>query len=241
MDKVKYLSRVNVLKSLDRKTLSKLEAATPMNAAAKGTLIADPHSSRPVMYMVKSGKVRLYRLYDGGKELTVDILGTGDMFGELGAFTTGADNVYAETLEDSVICIWDRARFERWVYQCPEIAIRFIEMMARRLREVEELMQHMAYGSARKRLLFLLWKLCGKFGEPEPGAQGRGSEWIELKVRLTHEELAYMMGSVRETVTSLMRTLTDEGIVGKKEPRAYVKVHGEKLRQALEICEDAKR
>ncbi|MGY6211288.1 Crp/Fnr family transcriptional regulator [Cytobacillus firmus] len=96
MDKMKYLSRIQIFKDLELEELKKYEPVTPMKVVEKGTVISSPHMDQKLLYLIKSGKVRLYRITESGKELTVDILETGHVFGEIGTFTTGSENLYAE-------------------------------------------------------------------------------------------------------------------------------------------------
>lgn len=218
--------------------LAQIEPHAPINPVPKGTLVASPHRERKLLYLVKSGSVRLYKLSDGGKELTLDVLGMGHLFGEVGSFTTGATDLFAETLEDSVICTIDRAQLEQLMSRWPKLALKFIEMVAIRLKEVEEMLEHIAYGSVRKRILYLLHKLSRKFGVAVPEGEGLRGEpgWIQLKVKLTHQELASMMGSIRETVTDLLNELSGEGIVYKGGPRRPLCIQPERLIKALEDC-----
>ncbi|WP_079912149.1 Crp/Fnr family transcriptional regulator [Paenibacillus sp. 32352] len=235
MDKVKYLSRIHWLSGLDRGELELLEPAAPLNKIKKGTVILSPLMEQKRLFLIKSGTVRLYRLSDSGKELTMDILGTGHLFGEAGAFTTGSPHLFAQTLEDSVICTMDKAQFDQVVRERPQLALRFIEIVSERLKEVEELLEQMAYGSVRKRLLYLLDKLLHKFGiEPEDPDRQHG--WMQLDVSLTHQELASMMGSIRETVTQLLNELAMEGIVRKAGPRKPLQIQPERLKSALTCC-----
>lgn len=92
--------------------MSVLEPVTPINRVPKGTIIASPYKEEKRLFLVKSGTVRLYRLAESGKELTVDILGEGHLFGEIGSFTTGSETLYAKTMEDSVICSIGKEQFE---------------------------------------------------------------------------------------------------------------------------------
>ncbi|WP_347815348.1 MULTISPECIES: Crp/Fnr family transcriptional regulator [Bacillaceae] len=97
MDKIKYLSRIQLLGDLELEELKKYEPVIPMKVVKKGTIISSPHMDQKILYLIKSGKVRLYRLTESGKEFTVDILETGHLFGDIGTFTTGSENLYAET------------------------------------------------------------------------------------------------------------------------------------------------
>ncbi|WP_442950965.1 Crp/Fnr family transcriptional regulator [Paenibacillus sp. GSMTC-2017] len=185
---------------------------------------------------MKSGAVRLYTTTAEGKELTLDILAAGHLFGEIGSLVTDS-NIYAVTLEDSVICTMEYEQFKLILRQNPEIAIAFIELMSKRVQEVEQFLEHMAYSSVRKRLLFLLYKLSEKFGEPPMGeaAAREKSEWVQLNIELTHQELASMTGNIRETITETLNVLTAEGILEKSGPRKPLLINTARLKGALEV------
>ncbi|MBD0382200.1 Crp/Fnr family transcriptional regulator [Paenibacillus sedimenti] len=236
MDKAKYLSRIDLFQGMTMEELKRLEPVTPMNIIKKGSVIASPHMDQKLLYLVKSGTVRLYKLTEDGKELTLDVLGAGHLFGEIGSFTTGSDNTYAETLEDSVICTIDNEQFKDLIRERPVMALKFIEIVSSRLREVQEMLEHLAYGSVRKRLLFLLYKLSQKFGVRSPIAEGGKGDavWLDLNVKLTHEELASMLGSIRETVTHLINEFAAEGIVKKSGSRRSLSIQPESLKTALQ-------
>lgn len=231
MDKLKYLSRIQIFEDLDLEELKKYEPATPMKVVEKGTVFCSPHMDQKVLFLVKSGKVRLYRLTESGKELTVDILETGHVFGEIGTFTTGSENLYAEAWEDSVICRIDRVQFEKIIHENPSISLKLLEIISSPLKEVKELLEYMAYSSMRKRLLFLLNKLTEKFGDKLSSSSAE--EWVALDIYITHQELASMMGSIRETVTALLNQFNAEGIVRKSGMRGTMEVHRIRLKCAL--------
>jgi len=238
MDKLTFLSRIHLFRDLDMEELNKLAPITPMNRVPKGTLLTSPHMEEKRLFLVKSGAVRLYRLGEDGKELTVDLLGTGHIFGEIGSFAAGGGGLYAETAEESIICSTGKEQFERIITEQPQLALKWIEALSSRLKEVEELLEVMAYGSVRKRLLFLLHKLSVKFEAGPVAIKSVELEagWIELPFHLTHWQLATMMGSIRETVTELMSGLVSEGLVMKTGARKPMRLHPERLAEALRRC-----
>lgn len=93
-------------------------------------------------------------------------------------------------------------------------------------------MEQMASGTVRSKLLFLLHRLSEKFGEPL--YDDTPTEWIQLGVKVTHKELANMIGSIRETVTEGLNHFISEGIINKTNTRGYFLVHCERLKEALE-------
>lgn len=233
MNKLKYLSRMNLFQGISTVELERIGTDIPIAPIAKGKLVASSHGSQGVMYLVKSGAVRLYTLTEGGKEFTVDVLTDGDMFGDTGSFTMES-GIFAVTLEDSIICKWDYERFTQVILVKPELAIKYIEMISVRLREVEELLEHMAYSTVKQRLLFLLYKLSLKFGvdlgiEDSEGEAG----WVKLDVDVTQQELASMAGSIRETVTELLSQFAAEGIIRKTGYRKPMWIQTERLLESL--------
>jgi len=239
LDKIKYLSRIDLFKGLDPEYLESLGPVTPAHIMKRKTIVASPQSPQKCLFLVKSGMVRLYRVTKGGKELTIDILGEGHIFGEAGSFTTGAENVFAETLEDSYICKINKHQFESIITAHPELGLKFIELVAFRLKEVEEMLELMAYGSVRKRLLYLLDRVCQKYGEPTSVHEKQEADqtWVRLGIQLTHQELESMAGSIRETVTEHLRNFVFEGMINKASFRNRLLVCPDRIKKALEDCD----
>ncbi|MEW9670122.1 Crp/Fnr family transcriptional regulator [Ammoniphilus sp. 3BR4] len=201
-------------------------------------MVSSPHTPQKCLFLVKSGMVRLFRISKGGKELTVDILGEGHIFGEIGSFTTGSVNMFAETLEDSYICTINKFQFESIITAHPELGLKFIELVALRLKEVEEMLELMAYGSVRKRLLYLLYNVCQKFGKQQSihAKQESGQSWVQLEIKLTHQELASMAGTIRETVSDHLKDFVSEGMISKASMRNPLSVRPDRVLKALEDC-----
>ncbi|WP_134702348.1 Crp/Fnr family transcriptional regulator [Ammoniphilus sp. YIM 78166] len=234
MDKIKYLSRINLFQDLDIRELQQMESIAPITVTKKGTLITAPNKSQKRVYLIKSGKVRMYTISNNGKELTIDVLGVGHIFGEISLFAPGSHLIYAKAIEDSVICSIDRVQFEQIIMEKPDIALKIIKILSTRLKEMEEMMEQMAYGSVRNKLLFLLNRLSEKFGQPLSEHAGVEPEWIQLGVKVTHQELASMMGSIRETVTELFNELISEGVVNRTSTRGFFIIHRQRLKETIE-------
>ncbi|AZV42885.1 Crp/Fnr family transcriptional regulator [Peribacillus asahii] len=234
MDKIKYLSRINLFHDLDIEELQQMESIAPITVTKKGTLITSPNKSQKRLYLIKWGKVRMYTISNNGKELTIDVLGSGHIFGEISLFAPGSHLIYTKAIEDSVICSIDKVQFEQIIMEKPDIALKIIKILSTRLKEMEEMMEQMAYGSVRNKLLFLLNRLSEKFGEPLNEHAGGETEWIQLGVKVTHQELASMMGSIRETVTELLNELISEGVVNRTSTRGFFIIHLKRLKETIE-------
>lgn len=224
MDKLWYLSQINIMEELPEADLQEIARIAPMNRTPKRTILFTPDTPPQGLYLLKKGKVRLYKLNPGGKQFTLAILGDGNIFGEVEAFSTGSSNIYAETLEDTLICLLSRADFESLVQERPQLALKMIRVLSERLNEAEEMLASLAYGSVKKRLLHLLSKLGQNFGE----AHG---EYIRVNVPLTHQDMAAMIGATRETVSATMAELVRQGVIRKSRFRRRISIHPAKIRE----------
>jgi CRP-like cAMP-binding protein len=129
-----------------------------------------------------------------------------------------------------MICLLTKSDFEQFMKEKPGIALKMIQVLTERLRETEEMLENMTFGSIRKRLLYQLWKLSHNFGTSE-------GELIRINVGLSHQDLANMIGTFRETVSTTLSQLTHEGIVIKSRFRKTIKIHPDKVREELEAEE----
>lgn len=205
-DKLWYLSQINVLEALPKPSLEEIERLAPMHTAPKGKLILSPENRPDILYLLKRGRVRLYKVGPNGKQFTLGILGGGNIFGEIEAFSAVTRDVYAEAMDDTLICALRRSDLEQILAAQPQLALKMLQALGERLREAEDFLQMLATSDVRSRLLYLLSKLAEQFGVV------RGN-MVHLDLDLTHQELANMIGSTRETVTATLSALSREGVV----------------------------
>lgn len=227
MDKLGYLSRINIMEVLPREALMEVEKMAPMNLARKGATIMEPGANPGLLYLLKEGRVRIYKTNAEGKQFTMALLGPGNIFGEVGnTFSTGTHNAYAEALEDTVLCLLRKPDIDRLMQQHPQLALRVVEVLSTRLKQAQELMGYLAMGDVRSRLLYLLLQLTAEFGADDDGP------WTLVSADLAHQDLASMIGTTRETVSANLSALSRNGLVrtGRKE----LWVHTDKVKAELE-------
>lgn len=229
MDKLWYLSRISLFESLSTEDLKQIDQMAPMmhfNKLPKNTIIQRPDLAIEGLFIVKEGKVRLYKLNDEGKQFTLGILGSGNMFGEVHFISLGTKGVYIETVEETLICSLTKNQFENFLLKRPMLAIKLLQVLSKRLQEQEELLEIIALGNLKDQVLFLLIKLADQFGiAAEDGM-------IKIDMPLTHQELANMLGATRESVTIVLNDLVKENIVitGRKSILLRENIVTEKLK-----------
>jgi CRP-like cAMP-binding protein len=226
MNKLWYLSQINIMNELPIEDLKEIDRLASMFKTPMGTIISSPDHPHQSLYLLKKGKVRLYKLNREGKEFTLGILGDGNIFGEVESFSTGTGDTYVQAMEDSLICVLNKNDFEEFMKTRPRLALKMIEVLTNRLREAEEMLENLAYGSVKKRLLYLLSKLGQNFGTWE-------GDYLTLNIRLSHQDLATMIGATRETVSATMSELSRQGIITRNRGRRSIRMNPEKVNRAL--------
>lgn len=143
------------------------------------------------LYYVESGKVKVFKTSDDGRELIVKVAQTGDFLGFLALFKEDAYPESASALEDCSIKLVPKQDFAALVFGNRDVNSRFIKMLASHIAEREQQLIDLAYNSVRKRVATTLSQLCEQSGPV---------------INLLREDLAALAGTAKET---LIRTLTD--------------------------------
>ena len=159
-----------------------------------------------------------------GKQFTVDVLTGGNIFGETSTLSLTDDQVYAEAMTDTYLCIIGRNDFEGFIEKNPKIALKFINILSNRLKEVYSLSEKIALSDVKYRLMYLLLKLSEKSGN-------RKNDWQTIDMKLTHADIATMIGSTRETTSAIFSQLKKDGLIKKS---LKFSINAQKIEQLLE-------
>lgn len=206
MNKLWYLSQIHLLDMLPMEDLMEIDRMASMSSIRKHTLIQSPESFREGIYFIKQGALRLYKITPEGKQFTLGILGKGNVFGEIDSFSLGTRDIFIETIEDTLLCSLDKEQFERFLADRPQFILKLLKVLSERLKERDEMLEKLALGSVRDRILHLLVKLSEQFGVKE-------GDYYKIDLPLTHQELANMIGATRESVTVVLKELAKEKVV----------------------------
>jgi CRP-like cAMP-binding protein len=178
-----------------------------MVTARRGQLVYMPGETNEALFLLKAGRVRIYRLSADGKKLVLTELAPETFFGDMPLAGQQMYGAFAEAVEDCTLCVLGQADLERLIQTRPKVAIRLLEVIGRRLVEAEAIIEEFAFKGVQARLASLLLRL-------------RAEEGDELLGR-THQDLAEMIGTYRETVTQTLDELRRRGYVelGRKRIR----------------------
>ena len=166
------------------------------------------------LYYIETGKIKVYKTSDGGKELITSLLSPGDFFGHIPLIENAVYEEFAETLEESSIRVIPRKEFEHLLTHNQEVALKVIKLLANNISEKEQQMVALAYHSLRKRVADALLTLKKKYAKESDGEH--------FSISISREDLANIAGTATE---SLIRTLSDfksEKLIEIKEGKIVI-------------------
>lgn len=156
------------------------------------------------VYLIESGWVKIYRLSADGRRVTVgSIRSPGEMMALAETLLGVERTCFAGAISDVTMVVMTKTKFEELMAQHPFLAIKVAKLLGARMREAEAIIQEMVCWQAPGRLALMLMKMGEKMGEHTKNG-------IKINLHLTHEEIASMVGTSRQTVTSLLNTFKQE-------------------------------
>ena len=182
----------------------------------KGQIIFSEGDTADRIYLIEKGFVKIYRITPDGRRVTVGSMRTsGQLMGLAETLYHGERTCFAGAINDSTLVVVRKACFERLLLQYPSMAIKVATTLGVRMREAEEIIQEMVCWQVPGRLAMLLLKMSERAGvETDVGTK--------ITLRLTHEEIACMIGTSRQTVTSLLNTFKQENSIAIEEKEVIV-------------------
>src|SRR5210317_142157 len=135
--KLHYLSNIDIFQDLSEIELAEMDRQITMTSSDPGKIFYMPEDSGEVLFLLKKGRVQLYRISPNGKKLVVSTLGPGTIFGEMSLVGQGMHNTFAESVDECLLCVMSRADVERLMRDKPKVAFRFVEALGDRLSTLE--------------------------------------------------------------------------------------------------------
>ncbi|HMO58983.1 MAG TPA: Crp/Fnr family transcriptional regulator [Roseiflexaceae bacterium] len=207
-DKVHYLRDIDIFRDLDQREVELLGERTPMQRVPTGTVFFSPEQAAEVLFILKEGQVRLYHLSLDGKALTTAILEPGTIFGEMALLGQRLHQSYAEALSPCLLCLMSREDVKRMLLSDPRIATRIAEILGQRLISAEQRLSDFAFKNLPQRMASLLLQMA----RPPRSRRFRPTGSFP-EVHFTHEALAEMIGTYRETATKILNEFRAQGLI----------------------------
>ncbi len=202
-----FLARHDLLGHLTPEELDRLLAPARVERFDEGRVLfrkGDPGDS---LYVVLAGRISIGTTSEDGKEVVLNVLGRGEVFGEIALLDGKARTANATAMAESHLLVLDRSDFMPFLESHPEVAARLIAVLCERVRWVSESYEDALFMGLPARLAKRLLLLAESYGEPA------GATATRIEFPLSQQELAKMAGVSRESVNKLLRVWQSEGLI----------------------------
>ncbi|MEL6636375.1 MAG: Crp/Fnr family transcriptional regulator [Bacteroidota bacterium] len=211
-----YLENVDLKMMMSPQKMMEAQEKLLHRHFKKGENIYLPQDLADKVYFVQTGRVKIGNYSDQGKEITKTILGEGEIFGELGLIGTEKHRDFAVALEDVTLCIMTVEEMKAMMKQYSGLSLFFMKMMGARVLEMEQRLESMVFKDSRTRIIEYLLYLVEKKG------QRVGYEMLVRRF-LTHQEIANLTATSRQTVTTVLNDLRSRNIITFNRRRLLVR------------------
>jgi CRP-like cAMP-binding protein len=219
-----HLQNVDWQEELSPEERDQLRAASVRRQYEAGEIVFTPVPNPESLYLLEEGLVRIYRLSEAGLETTLGYVRPGEVFGELAVFGDYPRESFAQAVEPAAAWKIPRRAFKTFVSSRPGLGFAISKQIGARLKRIESRVEHLVFRDVHTRVMLILCELAETFGTQH--ADGS----VEIEVPITQSELATLVGSTRQSVNVCLGTLTEQGILRKKE-RHLVVTKPEELRR----------
>lgn len=196
------VSLVPIFNHLEDKQMEEIMRVTKSASYKKGEIIYRDGDKSDSLYIVSSGKIRIYRLSESGKEQLVRILTPGDFTGELALFRESIHTSYAEAMRDTDVCMITRYELQEFLIKFPSISLRILSEFSDRLDKSETQTTRFATEKVETRLAFFLAE-CLENQE----------ESMKIKLPMSRKDLASYLGTTPETISRKLGELEEQGYI----------------------------
>jgi CRP/FNR family transcriptional regulator, cyclic AMP receptor protein len=206
----------DIFSDLKPEQRARVERAITWADYPSGKIFFAPEESGDRLYLLRRGRVRIYKLSPEGRALTLLILEPSSLFGEMALAEDWVHDSFAESMTECGIGTIGRDDLRHALNAYPAAALRFMNIMSRRLRALERKLADIAFKSVPQRLATVLLNLADTH---EAYARPASPPAV---VRYTHQQLAEMIGSYRETVTKAIGEFREAGLIRVEEDAIYL-------------------
>ncbi|MFK9093403.1 Crp/Fnr family transcriptional regulator [Bacillus salipaludis] len=224
-DIIKRLSDVPIFKELSVEELDPIVkiAQTRFYKHKMYVFMQDDQLDR--VFFIHSGKVKIYKTDQSGKEQLISVLEPGEMFPHAGFFRKGNFPAHAEVMEDANLIVIPIDKFEEILLSYPELCIKLFKVLGEKIVDLQGRLEAQVLHNTYEQIILLLIRLCKTNGERLGGR-------YKLTTQFTNRELANMIGTSRETVSRAVNHVKKKEYITLDEDGFYLIDH-EALQQEL--------
>ncbi len=204
--KIWYLKRCDLFEKLTPEQAEGIERRSVTRRFAKGEFIYVPGDPCQSVLVVVRGRVKIKGITPDGKEFILAFIDEGEIFGELALVDEAPRSEFAEAADPTELLAIPRDELFRIVESRPDLALQITKLVGLRRRRIESRLRNILFRTNRQRVAGVLLELLESHGERD------GPGWL-IRLKLTHQEIASLIGATRETVTIVLGQLQLDGLI----------------------------
>lgn len=210
-----YWKRCDLFEQLTPEQADRLNRSALVRHFKRHALVYSPTEPGQTVLVLAEGRVKIKDLTPDGKETILAFIEAGELFGELALLDEEARQEYAEAVVDSRVLVLPRGEL-LWLMEArPEVALSVTKLIGLRRRRIENRLRNVLFLPSRERLVRLLVELQESHGD-------RYCNRCEIRLPLSHQDLASLIGVTRETVTVALGQLQRDGLISTQRRRLVV-------------------
>jgi CRP/FNR family transcriptional regulator len=220
------LKKTPLFAGLTESELRALAARATRKKYDRGQLLFGEGDPCAGLFLVASGKVRIFKLSAAGREQVLAVEGPGSSFAELPVFDGGNYPAAASAIEDTEVLFISRKDFQNFCREHPDVALKVIAVVGGRLRRLVGIIEELSFTTVRQRLITMLLRLAAESGTTS-------KQGVQVELTMSHQDLASGLGTVRELVSRNLSRLQAEGFLELDGRKIVIKdLAGLKMEQA---------
>lgn len=196
------LGEIPLFSCLDENALREIESEAVRKRFPKNTVIFSKGDESDSLYVICKGKVKAVIHDELGKEIVLSVIGSGECFGEMAALDGIPRSATIVTKEPTELLILHRDDFKRILSSNLDVLFNLVSVLLARLRRADEKIESLAFWNVHGRIANLFMEM----------ARPEGSRWV-IREKMTHQEIADIVGSSRERVSKILKEIADAGYI----------------------------
>jgi len=201
-----HVRNCSLFSRLSEEQLQGIERRSRTKKFPKGSSIYLPNDASDGAFLLVDGRVRICSCTPEGKQSILAFVEPGELFGELALVEGGEREERAEVIASANVVLIPADHLRDLMSQSADLTLGVTKLIGLRRKRIERRLRSLLFRSNRDRLTHLLLELTDQYGNPT-------AEGVELRIRLSHQDLASIIGATRETVTTLLGEMQNEGLL----------------------------
>lgn len=202
-----FLRKIPVFSELEDQLIDKIAELTIIKKYAKNEMVFFEGDPGEAIHFVKSGKVKIFKTSEGGREIIINILSPGDIFAEVTLFQRNVNYpASVEVIEEGEIGFIRNRDLERLIAVNPQLAMDLLRAMTNKLKEVQQRIRELGSDDAIEKTIRILITLSKNHGS-------KTNDGIALCKNITRQDMASLVGTTRETMSRILSRLSKEGLI----------------------------